>query len=78
MGGEPTTPADRAVGTHWPTQVNAQGPRGVSGHYNRPSTEALTPDDTRVEPRISCRSALLVPDRAEVDRLADQHGERDL
>src|SRR5258705_13408689 len=40
---------------------------------------ALAPDDTRVVPRVSRRSApLLVPDRAELERLADQHPEREL
>jgi hypothetical protein len=43
-----------------------------------PATGALAPDDIRVEPRVSRRSALLVPDRAELDRLADQHREREL
>ena len=44
-----------------------------------PPTGALAPDDTRIVPRVSRRSApLLVPDPAKPDRLADQHRDRKL
>jgi hypothetical protein len=69
-------------------QANAKGAElgpvlelleNAGGLIDGPPMGALAPDEIRVVSRVSRRSApLLVSDPAKLDRLADQHGERDL